>query len=59
MEEKLLPQPTPQTASDYEAAIDQCLAQMAHLREQMDKDQLEIDRLRVETREMVAKLKTA
>ena len=50
-------QPALQISADYEAAIEQCLAQMRHLREQMDKDQTEIDRLKVETRTILLQLK--
>jgi hypothetical protein len=59
MEGKVLPQPTLKTAADYEAAIDQCLAEMQRLREKMDRDQADIDRLKAETRAILAKLKAA
>ncbi len=46
------------TPSDYKAAIEQCLAQMQHLHEQMERDQEDIDRLRTETKALLAELKT-
>jgi hypothetical protein len=45
------------TPADYEAAIDQCLAEMQRLHEQMERDQEDIDRLRAETKALLAALK--
>lgn len=59
MDETALPQPALQTAADYEAAIEQCLAQMKRVQDQIDKDQADIDRLKAETRAMLARLKAA
>jgi hypothetical protein len=47
------------TPADYEAAIEQCLAEMQHLHEQIERDQEDIDRLRVETKALLAALKVA
>lgn len=47
------------TPADYEAAIDQCLAEMQRLHEQMERDQEDIDRLRAETKALLAALKAA
>jgi peptidoglycan hydrolase CwlO-like protein len=49
MEESLFSQPTPQTAAEYEAAIDQLLAEMQRLNQKMKEDQSVIDRLKAET----------
>ena len=59
MAEEATQQPALQTAADYEAATDQCLAQMRRLRKQMDPDQAEIDRLKAETRTILVQLKAA
>jgi hypothetical protein len=48
----------PQTEAEYEVAIEQCLAEMKRLREQMDEDQQEIDRLKTETQAIIAELRT-
>lgn len=54
---------TPEVATDeaaaYEEAIVQMLAQMKQADEKMGQDQEEIDRLRTETREILARLKAA
>ena len=47
------------TPADYEAAIDQCLAEMQRLHEQMERDQEDIDRLRAETKAILGALKAA
>jgi hypothetical protein len=59
MEEKALQQSVLKTPSDYEAAMEQCLTRMQQLREQMNKDQTDIDRLKAETRAILAQLKAA
>ena len=50
VEEKVLSQLTLKTAADYKAAIEQCLAEMNRLQEQMGKDRADIERLKAETR---------
>jgi phosphoglycolate phosphatase-like HAD superfamily hydrolase len=54
---------TPEVATDeaaaYEEAVAQMLAQMQQANEKMGQDQEEIDRLRTETREILARLKAA
>ena len=45
-----------ETSADYEAAIEQCLAKMQRLREQMESDQKDIDRMRTETKLLLAEL---
>jgi uncharacterized small protein (DUF1192 family) len=47
-------QSAPRTATDYEAAIEQMLAEMKRLNEQMATDRAEIERLRVETQRLKA-----
>ncbi|HZT44462.1 MAG TPA: hypothetical protein VFA07_20020 [Chthonomonadaceae bacterium] len=51
--------PVPQTEAELIQAIDQCLEQMEHLRHRMEQDQEEIDRLKAETRAILAQLKAA
>lgn len=46
---KAMSQPAPQTAVDYEAAVERCLVEMRNLNEQMQQDRREIDELKVET----------
>jgi hypothetical protein len=60
----ILTQPTPQTEAEYEAAFAQLLSEMQRIREQMDSDQADIERLKAEryslkaeTRAMLAALK--
>lgn len=50
---------TPQADSEYAAAIDHYLAETRRIREEMADDQKEIERLRAETRAMLAQLKAA
>ena len=59
MAEERLGPPGLQTTADYEAATDRCLARMRHLREQMEQDQAELDRLKAETRAILEQLKAA
>jgi hypothetical protein len=59
MEETAHTQQELEAAAAYEAAVTQYLTEMQHLNEQMQKDQAEIDRLKAETREMLARLKAA
>ena len=44
------------TRADYKAAIEQCLTEMQHLHEQMERDQEDIDRLRAATKILLAAL---
>ena len=46
-------------AGGYEEAIDQMLAEMKRANEKMDRDQEEIERLKAETREILARVKAA
>lgn len=48
----------PPTEAEYQAAIERCLAEMKRLRVQIDEDQQEIDRLKTETRAIIAELRT-
>jgi len=57
MEDDVLPQPTLTTDAEYEAAINQCLAEMERLRARMNRDQADIDRRKPETRAILAGLK--
>lgn len=54
---------TPDIAADepinYEEAINRMLAEMKQANEKMERDQEEIDRLKAETREILARLKAA
>ena len=51
--------PVLQTDEEYTAEIDRTLEQIKRLREQMVKDQINIDRLKLETRAILAELKAA
>lgn len=57
MPEMILNQPTPQTKAEYEIALEQRLTEMKRLREQMNEDQEEIDRLKAETQAIIAELR--
>jgi hypothetical protein len=46
-------------AGGYEEAINRMLAEMKRANEKMDSDQQEIERLKAETREILARLKAA
>lgn len=59
MEDTITTEVSLKTPADYEAAIDQCLAEMQRLHEQMERDQEDIDRLRAETKALLAALKAA
>jgi hypothetical protein len=48
MEETVSSPPTPQTAAEYEAAIETLLAEMRRLNQRMRDDQAVIDRLKAE-----------
>jgi len=44
-------------AADFEAFLDQCLAEMARANERMEKDQVEIEQLKAETRAKLESIK--
>jgi peptidoglycan hydrolase CwlO-like protein len=44
---------------DVQAAIEKCVAEVQNIIDQMANDQTEIDRLKAETRAMLAELKAA
>jgi hypothetical protein len=52
MSDSILTKPKRKTAAEYEAEADQLLAEMRWLEEKMDRDRVEIDRLRNETRQL-------
>jgi hypothetical protein len=47
-------QPLPQTAADYEAAVEQLLAEVKRLNQHMQSDRTDIERLKTETRTLKA-----
>jgi ElaB/YqjD/DUF883 family membrane-anchored ribosome-binding protein len=47
------------TDGDFQDLVERCLNQVEHAREKMIRDQYEIDRLKVETRAMIARLLAA
>ncbi len=57
MEDTLTIHPPLEDAAQFQAAITQCLIEVDHLREQMSRDQMEIDRSRMRTRFLLAELK--
>jgi hypothetical protein len=59
MEDQAREQPMLETAADYQAAVDRCLEQMRRLRTQMEQEQAVIERLKSETRAILAELKAA
>jgi len=50
---------TADDSGDYKAAVIDCIKKVDHIQEQMAEDQKEIDRLRVETREILDRLEAA
>ena len=58
MAEMTLNQVSPQTDAEYELAIEHCLEEMKRLRVQMNADQVDIDRLRMETQAILTELRT-
>jgi hypothetical protein len=56
LDEKVLSETRPQSAVEYEVAVDECLAQMDRIRQQISRDEVEITRLKTETRALLAKL---
>ncbi len=59
MENTIATEVSLKTRADYNAAIEQCLTEMQRLHEQMERDQEDIDRLRVETKALLDELKAA
>jgi hypothetical protein len=59
MDDIVSPQPVLKTDADYKAAIEECLAEMKRLHEQMKRDQEAIEKSRARTREMLAQLKVS
>jgi hypothetical protein len=59
MSKTIMPDITADENFDYEEAVNQMLAEMKQVNEKMARDQEEIDRLKVETREILARLKAA
>ena len=59
MENTITTEVSLKTRADYKAAIEQCLAEMQRLHEQMDRDQEDIDRLRSEAQALLAELRAA
>ena len=49
---------SPQTEAEYEMAIEHYLDEMKRIREQMNEDQDDIDRLKAETQAILAELRT-
>ncbi len=66
MNDMISSQPTPRTAAEYKTAIQEMLAEMERLNEQMKRDQAVIDRLKIkaavikkETRALLAAMDAA
>ncbi len=59
MSKTITPNVTADEAGNYEEAINQMLAEMRQANEKMEHDQEEIERLKAETREILARLKAA
>jgi hypothetical protein len=59
MSKTISPDVTTNEATNYEEAINQMLVEMKQANEKMDRDQEEIERLKAETREILARLKAA
>jgi len=57
MSKTITPDMTVDEAGSYEKAINQMLAEMKPANEKMDRDQEEIERLKAETREILARVK--
>lgn len=56
MSKTITPDATAREAANYEAAINQMFAEMNRANEKMEKDQVEIERLKKHTRETLARL---
>ena len=59
MEQRAMKPVGVKNSNEYEAAVDRCLEQMRQLREQMDRDQSAIERLKSETRGILAEIRSA
>ena len=59
MENTIATEVSLETRADYQAAIEQCLAEMQRLHKQMACDQEDIDRLQAETMALLAALQAA
>jgi F0F1-type ATP synthase membrane subunit b/b' len=57
MSELTLVQPTPQTDAEYQAAIEQMLAEARRLSEQAQRDQDDIERLRAKSAPLRAEIR--
>jgi hypothetical protein len=51
--------PAADEPADYEEAVIKCLEKIDSLRTEMKEEQVEIDRLKIETKEILARLKAA
>lgn len=45
--------------ADYEHAVDECIEKIDHIRRQMAEDEIEINHLKAETREILTRLEAA
>lgn len=59
MSKTITPDVTADESGGYEEAINQMLAEMKQANEKMDRDQEEIERLKAETQEILARVKVA
>ena len=59
MSKTITPDLTANETVNYEEAINHMLAEMSQTNEKMEQDQKEIEQLRAETREILARLKAA
>jgi hypothetical protein len=59
MSKTITPNTTADGAPDYEAAIEQMFVEMRRANGRMEQEQQEIERLRAETREILARLEAA
>jgi hypothetical protein len=59
MSKTVTPDVTADESGGYEEAINQMLVEMKQANEKMDRDQEEIERLKAETREILARVKAA
>jgi hypothetical protein len=59
MDKKIAQGATPKVDAEYESAIDRYLAEMEHMKQEMDERQGRIERLQAETEAMLAQMKAA
>lgn len=59
MDETVITHSKLKTASDYKNATEQCLEEMKRLQKRIDQEDAEIERLKRETRAMLAQMKAA